>query len=81
MTLGERIRRNEREEKMRIRKEGRKQGREEGIKEGREEGIIESINKTMKKMLQLKLDESIIKEVTGVKDEELEKVKKELLEV
>ena len=32
-------------------------------------------------MLQIKLDENIIKEVTGVNDKELEKVKKELLEV
>lgn len=64
MTLGERIRKNEREEKKRI----------------REEAIIEGINKIIKKMLLLKTDESFIKEVTGIKDKELEKLKKELLE-
>ena len=64
MTLGERIRRNEREEKIRI----------------RNEGIQEGIHKTIRKMLTLKFDEKIIKEVTGVKDKELDKVKKELLE-
>ena len=68
MTLGERIRKNEREEKMRIMKEAKLKGMKEGI------------NTTIRKMLQLKLDENIIKEVTGVKDKELEKVKKELLE-
>jgi len=65
MTLGERIRKNEREERMKVRKEG----------------IREGINTTIRKMLQIKLDENIIKEVTGVNDKELEKVKKELLEV
>jgi len=73
MTLGERIRRNEREEKMRIEKNARKQGREEGR--------IERNLETIKKMLLLKLDEKIIKEVTGAKDIELEDVKRQLLEV
>ena len=72
MTLAERIRKNEREEKMRIMKEAESKGMKQGIKEG--------INKTIIKMLQIKLDESIIKEVTGVNDKELEKVKKELLQ-
>ena len=62
MTLGERIRRNEREEREKARNEGR----------------LEEKNINIKKMLLLKLDENIIKEVTGVKDKELEKVKKEL---
>ena len=75
MTLGERIRRNEREEKMRIAKEAR----EEGIRVGRQEKL-EVINTTIRRMLTLKLDEKIIKEVTGAKDTELEKIKKELLE-
>ena len=69
MTLGERIRKNEREEKMRI--------RNEAILEGKKEGI----NKTIKKMLLLKTDESFIKEVTGVKDKELEKLKKEMIKM
>ena len=64
MTLGERIIKNEREERMKAKNEGRK----------------ETINITIKKMLLLKLDENIIKEVTGAKDKELEKVKKELQE-
>lgn len=71
MTLGERIRKNEREERMKARNEGKI--------EGKLEGKLEEMNKTIKKMLQLKLDENIIKEVTGVKDNELQKVKKELL--
>ena len=78
MTLGERIRRNEREERMKARNEGKIEGIKEGINEGRMEGITEAINTTIKKMLLLKLDEDIIKEVTGAKDNELQKLKKEL---
>ena len=44
------------------------------------EGIREGKNRTIKKMLLLKLDENIIKEVTGAKDKELEKIKQELQE-
>ena len=73
MTLGERIRKNEREEKMKL--------RNEAIKEGMEEGIKEGINKTIRKMLQLKLDENIIKEVTGINDKQLEIHKKNLLKM
>ena len=72
MTLAERIRRNEREERMKARNEGRI--------EGKIEGRLEEKNINIKKMLLLKLDENIIKEVTGVKDKELEKVKRELQE-
>ena len=72
MTLGERIRRNEREEREKARNEGRI--------EGKIEGRLEEKNINIKKMLLLKLDENIIKEVTGVKDKELEKVKRELQE-
>ena len=67
MTLAERINRNEREEKLRIRKEAM----EEGMKEG--------VTVTIRKMLLLKLDDNIIKEVTGAEDKELEKLKKELV--
>ena len=66
MTLGERIRRNEREERMKAKNEGKKEGR------------LEEKNINIKKMLLLKLDENIIKQVTGVKDKELEKLKREL---
>ena len=68
MTLAERIKRNEREERMKA--------KNEGIREGRREGK----NRTIKKMLLLKLDENIIKEVTGAKDKELEKIKREIQE-
>ena len=68
MTLAERIKRNEREERMKAKNEGRREER------------IEGKNRTIKKMLLLKLDENIIKEVTGAKDKELEKIKQELQE-
>lgn len=72
MTLAERIKRNEREERMKAKNEGIREGRREGRREGK--------NRTIKKMLLLKLDENIIKEVTGAKDKELEKIKQELQE-
>jgi len=80
MTLGERIRRNEREEKMRIRKKAIKEGRKEGLLEGELKGRIEGINTTIRKMLLLKADENFIKEVTGVDDKQLEKLKEELMQ-
>ncbi len=70
MTLAERINRNEREEKLRIRNEAIKEAREAERKEGK---MV-----TIRKMLLLKLDDKIIKEVTGAKDNELEELKKEL---
>ena len=81
MTLGERIRKNEREEKMRIMKEAESKGMKQGMKQGIKEGIKEGINKIIIKMLALKVDEKFIKEVTGVEDEDLEKVKKEMIRV
>jgi len=77
MTLAERIRKNEMEERMKAKKEGIK----EGIKEGKKEGIKEGINKTIKAMLLKNMDESIIKDVTGIKDKELKNIKEELLRV
>lgn len=73
MTLGERIRKNEREERIKVMNQAKKEGRREGIREG--------INKTIRKMLQLKLDENIIKEVTGVNDKQLEMFKRNLLKM
>ena len=69
MTLAERIRKNEMEERMKAKKEG--------IKEGKKEGI----NMTIKAMLLKNMDESIIKDVTGIKDKELKNIKEELLRV
>lgn len=59
----------------------RREGKKEGIKEGKKEGIKEGINKTIKGMLLKNMDENIIKDITGIDDNELEKIKKELLRV
>ena len=66
---------------MRIMKEAESKGMKQGMKQGIKEGIKEGINKIIIKMLALKVDEKFIKEVTGVEDEDLEKVKKEMIRV
>ncbi len=84
MTLAERIHENERKERLAIRlqamEEGIIQGKIEGEKRGEVKGKLETINLTIIKMLGLKLDDKIIQEVTGVKQKEIEKIKKELAE-
>lgn len=47
----------------------------------KKEGIKEGINKTIRGMILKNIDENIIKDITGIKDKELEKIKKELLKV
>ncbi len=96
MTLAERIHENERKERLEIRLQAIEEGKKEGIIQGKIEGEkrgekrgeirgemrgrLETINLTIRKMLGLKLDDKIIQEVTGVKQKEIEKIKKELAE-
>ena len=60
-------------------KEGRatglKDGRVLGLKEGLKEGIKEGIIKIAKRLLKLNYDTNSIKEITGLKEEEIEKLK------
>ena len=51
-------------------KEGRKEGRQEGIKEGRKE----SIEQIVRKMKKAKFSMDTIKEITGLTEEEIEKI-------
>jgi len=50
---------------------GRKEGRKEGIDKGRKEGIEEGIVKIAKKMLSKNMEITIIKEVTGLTEEQI----------
>ena len=52
------------------RQEGRKEGRQEGIKEGRKE----SIEQIVRKMKKAKFSMDTIKEITGLTEEEIEKI-------
>ena len=83
MTLGERIRRNEREERMRARNEAIKEGREEGIKEGIKEGIIKgekrSRTKAIINLIKLNVDETIISEAMEINKKEIEKIKSTMM--
>ena len=47
-----------------------------GIKEGKVKGKIEGIKAIAKKMLRMKFDKDTIMKATGIKEEELEKMKK-----
>ena len=47
-----------------------------GIKEGKVKGKIEGIKAIAKKMLRMKFDKDTIMKATGIKEEELEKIKK-----
>ncbi len=88
MTLAERIHENERKERLEIRLQamregeikGEKRGEIRGEKRGEMRGKLETINLTIRRMLGLKLEDKIIQEVTGVKQKEIEKIKKELAE-
>lgn len=71
MTLGERIRRNEREERIRARNEAIK----EGIKEGITKGEKQSKTKAIINLIKLNVDETIISKAMETNKEEIEKIK------
>ncbi len=54
--------------------EGRKDGKELGLKEGRQEGRQESIEQIVRKMKKAKFSMDTIKEITGLTEEEIEKI-------
>ena len=68
-----------REENQRYINIGRKEGRREGRKEGRKEGKVQQIQEIVQKMLNKKMTEDIIQEGTGLKKEEIDKIKQETL--
>ena len=65
MTLAERIKRNERKEKMKAKKEGRKEGRREGRSE------------IAKELLKIGMPINQIEQVTKFSKKEIEKLEKE----
>ena len=60
------------------REEGHKVGKEEGLKEGREEGIKEGQSKIAINLIRLGASCEIITQATGLSEEEVSKLKKEL---
>ncbi len=55
--------------------EGLKQGKEEGLKQGTEEGLKQEKRKVAKKLLNLKFPIEQIEYITGLKKEDIEKIK------
>ena len=58
--------------------EGRAEGREEGRAEGREEGRAEGVRDVVAKMILKGLPDDVIKEVTGICEEEISKIRKQI---
>ena len=60
------------------RERGRKEGREEGRKEGKEEGLKEVQSKIAMNLIRLGASHEIITQTTGLSEEEVSMLKKEL---
>lgn len=60
------------------RREGKREGKSEGKREGRLEGILENRKYMIIQMIKNNLSDTLIKSISGVKDKELEKIKKEM---
>ena len=60
------------------REEGRKEGKEEGIKEGRAEGSKDERSKIAINLIRLGASCEIITQATGLSEEEVSRLKKEL---
>ena len=58
--------------------EGLKEGREEGHKEGKEEGLKEGQSKIAMNLIRLGASHEIITQATGLSEEEVSMLKKEL---
>lgn len=56
-------------------KQGFEQGLEKGLEQGKQKGIEQGIIKTAKNMLKMNMDVKIIKEATGLSEDEIEKIK------
>lgn len=62
-------------EDLYLKEQAIKEGRDQGIKEGREEGRQDKQNEIIKNMLNENLDNSLIVKITGISEEEIEKIK------
>lgn len=62
--------------------EGRKKAREEGISigisQGISQGILQNIREIVEKMVNMNLEDDFIKQVTGAKESEIEKIRKKI---
>ena len=56
----------------------RKEGRAEGLAEGLAKGLAQAIKQTIERMIKMNLEDEFIKQATGAKKEEIEKIRKEL---
>lgn len=59
------------------REQGLEEGMEKGIEQGMEKGIEKGVKQTAKKMLQKNLPHDLIKEVTGLDEEEIDRLQED----
>lgn len=76
-TISERIGAEFRRERRKARTEGLAEGRAEGIAQG----IAESIAQTITNMIKMNFKDEIIKEITGAKESEIQKIRKQMIKV
>jgi len=73
-TIAERIAKELGDEKKAARAEGMMLGIKEGINQGISQGILQ----TIKQMIKMNFEDVTIKQVTGAKKSEIEKIRKEM---
>ena len=61
--------------------EGRAEGRAQGIEQGRAQGVMQGIAQTIEKMIKMNFKDEIIREATGAKKTEIDRIRKQMMRV
>lgn len=77
-TVAERIARELASERRAARAEGMMLGINEGISQGISQGILQTIKQIIEQMIKMNFEDATIKQVTGAKKSEIEKIRKEI---
>ena len=80
-TISERIGEEFRNERKKARALGLAEGRAEGRAQGLADGIVQGIAQTIEKMIKMNFKDEIIKEVTGAKEIEIQRIRKRMMKV
>lgn len=77
-TIRERIGIEFRNERKKAIAEGRAEGIAQGIAQGVAQGVMQAMQQIIEKMLKMNFDDKIIQQITGAKEEEIEKIRKSI---
>ena len=80
-TISERIGEEFRNERRTARAQGLAEGRAEGISQGISQGIAQGIAQTIEKMIKMNFKDETIKEATGAKKSEIQRIRKQMMKV